>query len=129
MAIIRARAAVISLIGAISDIRHVSWVAVVVFVSSTAALVAWELRAFAPVIDVRMLARNGPLVRTYLRQALALMAAYAVLYGYVQWLETLGFAPADREELAALFAETHQVRMFQETGRLGIEVAWSMPLA
>ncbi|WP_239498564.1 GNAT family N-acetyltransferase [Microbacterium sp. PM5] len=43
--------------------------------------------------------------------------------------QTLGFAPADRDELAALFAETHQVRMFQESGRLSIEVAWSMPLA
>lgn len=80
-------AAVISLIAAISDIRHVSWIALVVFVLSTTALVVWELRAFAPFIDVRMLRRNGPLVRTYARQALALMAAYAVLYGYVQWLE------------------------------------------
>ena len=42
--------------------------------------------------------------------------------------QTLGFLPADRDELAALFADAHQVRLFQETGRMSIEVAWSMPL-
>ncbi|EXJ50897.1 GNAT family N-acetyltransferase [Microbacterium sp. MRS-1] len=42
--------------------------------------------------------------------------------------QTLGFVPADREELASLFAGTHQVRMFQETGWLSIEVAWATSL-
>jgi N-acetylglutamate synthase-like GNAT family acetyltransferase len=40
----------------------------------------------------------------------------------------LGFEPADREELAAVLAGTHQVRLFQETGQLAHEVAWCRPL-
>lgn len=36
----------------------------------------------------------------------------------------LGFTPADREQLAGVLAETHQVRMFRRTGRLQDEVAW-----
>lgn len=40
----------------------------------------------------------------------------------------LGFVPADRARLAQVLATTHQVRLFQETGRLDREVAWSRPL-
>ncbi|MFJ9776356.1 MFS transporter [Kitasatospora sp. NPDC101157] len=46
-----------------------------------------ELRARSPFIDLRALARNRPLVATYLRQGLGYTAAYAFLYGYTQWLE------------------------------------------
>ena len=41
----------------------------------------------------------------------------------------LGFEPADRGELAVALADTHQVRLFRETGQLEREVAWSRPLA
>lgn len=41
----------------------------------------------------------------------------------------LGFAPADRDDLADALAHTHQVRLFRETGQLGQEVAWSRPLS
>ncbi|WP_211246607.1 MFS transporter [Amycolatopsis taiwanensis] len=47
-----------------------------------------ELRSRKPFIDLRMLVGNGPLLRTYLRQALAFLIVYSVLYGYVQWLES-----------------------------------------
>lgn len=80
-------AAVIALITVLSDVRQPNWWVAGAFVLVLAALVWWELRARHPFIDIRMLSRNGPLVRTYLRQALTLMAAYTVLYGYVQWLE------------------------------------------
>ncbi|SBN61477.1 Acetyltransferase (GNAT) domain-containing protein [Curtobacterium sp. 9128] len=40
----------------------------------------------------------------------------------------LGFAPADRFELADVLAETTQVRLFRATGQLAHEVAWSRPL-
>ena len=80
-------AAVVALIGVLTDVRHPAWWLIALFVLAVGALVLWELRAHRPFIDVRMLAANGPLVRTYLRQALTLMAAYTVLYGYVQWLE------------------------------------------
>lgn len=39
--------------------------------------------------------------------------------------QSLGFAPADRDQLATALADTHQVRLFQSTGQLGREVAWS----
>lgn len=42
--------------------------------------------------------------------------------------QSLGFESADRDELAAALADTHQVRLFQRTGQLGREVAWSRPL-
>jgi MFS family permease len=51
------------------------------------ALVAWELRASHPFLDLRMLAGNGALTRTYLRMALTLFGLYLVLYGLSQWLE------------------------------------------
>ncbi len=80
-------AAVVALIAVLSDITRPNWWIAAAFVAAVAALIVWERRAQHPFIDVRMLARNGPLVRTYLRQALTLMSAYTVLYGYVQWLE------------------------------------------
>ncbi|RKS94397.1 MFS transporter [Microbacterium sp. AG790] len=78
---------IVALIAVLSDVRHPSWLLAGVFLLSAAALVLWELRARSPFLDVRALVRNGALVRTYLRQALALMGAYAMLYGYVQWLQ------------------------------------------
>ena len=43
--------------------------------------------------------------------------------------QRLGFEVADRDELAAALADTHQVRLFQQTGQLEREIAWSRPLA
>lgn len=43
--------------------------------------------------------------------------------------QSLGFEPADRHELATALADTHQVRLFQQSGQLGREVAWSRELA
>jgi predicted MFS family arabinose efflux permease len=51
------------------------------------ALVFWELRADHPFIDVRLLASNLALTRTYLRFALITLCIYTVLYGITQWLE------------------------------------------
>jgi N-acetylglutamate synthase-like GNAT family acetyltransferase len=42
--------------------------------------------------------------------------------------QNLGFEPADRDALAHALADTHQVRLFQQTGQLGREVAWSRSL-
>ncbi len=52
-----------------------------------------ELRARRPFLDLRMLAANGAIMRTYLRQALSFLAIYTIMFGYVQWLEEArGFA-------------------------------------
>lgn len=42
---------------------------------------------------------------------------------------SLGFVPADRVALAAALAGTHQVRLFQQTGQLDQEIAWTRSLA
>lgn len=53
------------------------------------AAFSWrELHSAKPFVDLRMLRSNTPLLRTYLRQALAFLVVYSILYGYVQWLES-----------------------------------------
>jgi MFS family permease len=64
-----------------------NWVVLGVAVLAWVALVAWELRARSPFFDVRLLASNLALTRTYLRFALVLLCVYVVLYGVTQWLE------------------------------------------
>jgi MFS family permease len=64
-----------------------NWIILAAAVILFAALALWELRAAHPFIDMRLLARNGPLTRTYLRYALIALCVYVVLYGITQWLE------------------------------------------
>jgi MFS family permease len=53
-----------------------------------AASFGWrELRAADPFLDLRVFGGNGPLIATYLRTLLAQTIAYAILYGFTQWLE------------------------------------------
>lgn len=47
-----------------------------------------ELRLADPFIDLRVFGGNTPLIFTYLRTLLAQTIAYAVLYGFTQWLES-----------------------------------------
>ncbi|MFC4085474.1 MFS transporter [Amycolatopsis samaneae] len=53
-----------------------------------AALVFVELRIPRPFLDLRMLAANRAILRTYLRQGLSFLAIYAIMFGYAQWLES-----------------------------------------
>ncbi|TVT53543.1 multidrug efflux MFS transporter [Amycolatopsis rhizosphaerae] len=57
-----------------------------VLLAAVFARVEWRSRK--PFVDLRMLTANGPLLRTYLRQALAFLIVYAIMFGYVQWLES-----------------------------------------
>lgn len=43
--------------------------------------------------------------------------------------QRLGFVPANRDDLATTLPNTHQVRLFEATGQLHREVAWSRPLS
>jgi len=52
-------------------------------------LAVWELRAAEPFLDLRMLASNKALTRTYLRYGLLLLCLYVVMYGVTQWLESV----------------------------------------
>lgn len=66
---------------------HPDWIALAVAVVAGAALAGWELRAGHPFFDVRLLARNLALTRTYLRYAIICLCVYTVLYGVTQWLQ------------------------------------------
>jgi MFS family permease len=57
-------------------------------IALAAAFTFVELRTQQPFLDLRMLAANGAILRTYLRQALAYLVIYAIMFGYVQWLES-----------------------------------------
>ena len=63
------------------------WIALAIAVVVAGALVRWELRAANPFLDVRLLASNGVLTRTYLRYGLTLLGVYTILYGLTQWIE------------------------------------------
>ncbi|HXC82794.1 MAG TPA: MFS transporter, partial [Trebonia sp.] len=65
------------------------WYLLGICVAAWVALVFWELRAGAPFLDVRMLASNRALTRTYLRFGLAMLCLYVVLYGITQWIEAV----------------------------------------
>lgn len=80
-------AAIVSLLIFLGDLSTPVWWLAALFVLLLAALILWELRARRPLIDVRMLAGNGPLQRTYIRTGLVSLANYAVLNGLAQWLE------------------------------------------
>ena len=62
------------------------WVVLGAAVAFAGALVGRELRAAHPFLDLRLLASNPPLLRTYLRWGLTLLGTYLILYGFTQWL-------------------------------------------
>ena len=63
------------------------WIALGISAAAAAALLWWELRARNPFIDVRLLASNLALVRTYVRYGLTLLGVYVVIYGLTEWIE------------------------------------------
>jgi MFS family permease len=76
-----------SLLVFLLSLPTVRWVPLVISIAACVALVVWELKANAPFIDLRLLARNLALTRTYLRVALTSLVMYGVMYGVSQWLE------------------------------------------
>ena len=88
------------------------------------------IRSVAVSPSQRSRGRGSALARFAFERALAEGAAYAWLFSRRSgpFWQSLGFEPADRDELALALANTHQVRMFQQTGQLAREVAWSRRL-
>jgi MFS family permease len=78
----------LSLMIFVMNIHHPSWIALPIAAVACAGLIVHSLRRKQPFIDVRMLARNRPLLFTYLRAGAVLMMVYCILYGFAQWLES-----------------------------------------
>ena len=58
---------------------------------SGVSFVGWELNARQPFINVRMLASNLALTRTYTRFMLMMLCMYTVLYGITTWIGSTRF--------------------------------------
>jgi predicted MFS family arabinose efflux permease len=88
--------AIAALLVFLDGLPHQHWVALALAAVLTIALVIWELRATPAFFDVRLLATNLALSRTYLRFALTSLCVYTVLYGVSQWLEAVrGYSAQD----------------------------------
>jgi predicted MFS family arabinose efflux permease len=79
--------AITSLLVFLASLKAPAWWLAAVVVVLASALLFWERRAPRPFVDIRMLGKNRPLQRTYLRQLLVSLAIYAALYGSSQWME------------------------------------------
>jgi MFS family permease len=79
--------AMTSLLVFLMGLPHLKWIPLGIAVAMALALVWWELRAATPFFDVRQLASNLALTRTYLRATFTLLGVYSVLYGLTQWLQ------------------------------------------
>jgi len=82
-------AALVAMMAFLLSLPAANWPALALALLLGAALVAWELRVTRPFFDVRLLAANLSLTRTYLRFATATLCVYIILYGLTQWLEAV----------------------------------------
>jgi MFS family permease len=80
-------ATITSLLLFLYTIPSPQWLVLAMAAALAATLIGWELKASRPFFDVRLLARNGALSRTYIRFALMTLCIYTVLYGLTQWLQ------------------------------------------
>ena len=89
------------------------------------------IRSVAVAATGRTRGAGSRLARHALAQAAAAGADHAWLFSRRSgpFWQKLGFAPADRDALAAALPDTHQVQLFRASGQLAREVAWSRPLA
>ncbi|MCW2904976.1 MAG: major facilitator superfamily 1 [Streptosporangiaceae bacterium] len=77
------------------DLRHPRWWLLPVIAVAGAALGAHSWRRAEAFFDLRMMARNKALTRSYLRTCVAWVLMYCVMYGFAQWLEDgHGFSPS-----------------------------------
>ncbi|PPF79518.1 GNAT family N-acetyltransferase [Subtercola sp. Z020] len=88
------------------------------------------IRSVAVAPQLRAAGAGSRLARYAMDQAHALGATRAWLFSRRSgpFWQQLGFVGADKYELAAALSETHQVRLFVESGQLEREIAWSRSL-
>ena len=77
------------------DLSAGLWWLLGIAIALLVALVLWEVRAVRPFVDVRMLARNGALSRTYVRLFLVYLLAYTMTYGFSQWVQDVAGYSSD----------------------------------
>lgn len=89
------------------------------------------IRSVAVIPEGRLAGRGRELATWALERAAEEGATTAWLFSRRSggFWQSLGFAAADRAELAGVLAETYQVRTFVETGQLAREVAWARELS
>lgn len=68
------------------SLPNLSWTALGLSVVLGIFTIGWELRVKHPFFDVRMLASNPTLTRTYTRFMLMTLCMYTVLYGITAWI-------------------------------------------
>ncbi|MEY9863159.1 MFS family permease [Catenulispora sp. GAS73] len=86
----------------LNTLPRLNWPSLALAAILAVLLVAWELRAAQPFLDVRLLASNRALTRTYIRNGLTLLGTYVILYGLTQWLEAVRGLSAYQAGLALL---------------------------
>lgn len=88
------------------------------------------IRSVAVITSHRSRGRGSELAKFALERATEEGATKAWLFSRRSgpFWQSLGFEPANRDELAEALADTHQVQLFQETGQPHREVAWSRSL-
>lgn len=83
-----------SLLVFLSNLAAPIWWLLPVFLVSASTMFVWERRCASPLIDMRIIASNPAIQRTYLRNGLTWLAIYGVLYGMSQWMEETAHLPA-----------------------------------
>jgi MFS family permease len=68
------------------DLTHPMWTAIPIAIGAGAILFRHSMRHEQPFIPIRMLIRNHPLVKSYIRIGLSVMTPYCILFGFPQWL-------------------------------------------
>ena len=79
--------AITALLVFLLSLPRLDWIALGVAAVLFAALAAIELRVRDPFFDIRLLASNMALTRTYVRYCLTLLGIYVILYGLTEWIE------------------------------------------
>lgn len=95
---------IVALLVFLLDVRAGLSCLVALAVICLAGLIARERRIASPFIDVRMIAGNRPLARTYLRYFLLYTCIYLVTYAFTQWLQAVDGFTSDRAGLMQLAA-------------------------
>ncbi|WP_243640195.1 MFS transporter [Streptacidiphilus pinicola] len=69
------------------NLAHPDWLLLALALLLGAALVALELRAGQPFLDLRLLGRSPGLTRTFARSGMTYLVLYCMLYGFSQWMQ------------------------------------------